>query len=332
MVEPVVNASGVPVFYRIREDTSVDLDDIRTRLDDKTRALMVTHYFGFPQNLVEIREFCDAHKLILIEDCAHVFFGDYAGRPLGSYGDYAFASPMKFFPTYDGGYLLSSKHSLEKIPLKSPGGLFSVKAIFTILERSLMFDRFSLLKPIIAIPIYLKNILRSLFKSTPPVVGTESEEQKPRYDFAGYFSGLPGEFDAAWIHTRMSLTSRILIKVASKSRVSKKRRMNYVRLYNELSELPRCKPLYQTLPETVVPYVFPLLVEEPERVFPALKRQGVPISRFGEYLWRGFEPSICPMAVEFSRCVLQFPCHQELTTNELTWMINKIKEVMLEQR
>src|SRR3990167_9197771 len=33
MVEPVVHASARPVFYRVREDTSVDLDDVKTRLD-----------------------------------------------------------------------------------------------------------------------------------------------------------------------------------------------------------------------------------------------------------------------------------------------------------
>src|SRR6476646_6865713 len=33
MVEPVIWANAVPIFYKIRPDTSVDLDDIRARLD-----------------------------------------------------------------------------------------------------------------------------------------------------------------------------------------------------------------------------------------------------------------------------------------------------------
>ena len=48
MVDPVVWVGATPVFYRIQEDTQVDLDDIRSRLDPSVRALMITHYFGFP--------------------------------------------------------------------------------------------------------------------------------------------------------------------------------------------------------------------------------------------------------------------------------------------
>jgi dTDP-4-amino-4,6-dideoxygalactose transaminase len=107
MVEPIISTGAGAVFYRIREDTSVDLDDVQRRLDVRTRALLAPHYYGFPQDMMRIRAFCDAHNLVLIEDCAHAFFGRCDGRPFGGHGDYAIASAMKFFPVYDGGYLVS---------------------------------------------------------------------------------------------------------------------------------------------------------------------------------------------------------------------------------
>lgn len=331
MVEPVVNAGAIPVFYMIGEGASVDLDDVRKRMDNTTRVLMVTHYFGFPQNLVEIRKFCNENALVLIEDCAHVFYGEVAGKPLGSYGDYAFVSPMKFFPSYDGGFLVSSKHAVNRIPLKSAGWMFSVKGAYTILDRSITHKRFRLLAPVLALLAFLRRSVHSIVRAESPVAPADEAEYVPRYDFAGYFSGLPGEFDPAWIHTRMSLTSQVLIRLASQSRIVRKRRENYLALQDALSDLPGCNPFYPILPEKVVPYVFPLLVDEPRRVFPALKRLGVPISRFGEYLWRDFSPSQCPTAIRFSRGVLQFPCHQEMTRNELTWMIQTIRNVMRER-
>ena len=101
MVEPVQWASAAPVFYRIHPDTSVDLEHLQRLLTPLTRAVIVVHYFGFPQQLSSLRAFCDTHRLALIEDCAHAFFGEEAGRPLGSCGDYAIASAMKFFPIYE---------------------------------------------------------------------------------------------------------------------------------------------------------------------------------------------------------------------------------------
>jgi perosamine synthetase len=327
MVEPIVHASAEPVFYRVREDTAVDLDDVKARLDGRTRALMVTHYFGFPQNLSELRAFCDDHRLVLIEDCAHAFFGSHAGRPLGSYGDYAFVSPMKFFPLYDGGYLLSHRHRVDRIPTRSPGFLFSLKGARTILARSVHYRRGGPLRVLLAAPLWLRSTLRGRPASAPGEI-LEPVVQRPRYAFDGYFSGLAGEFDAEWIHTRMSTVSQAILGMSAESRVYVRRRANYVKLLGALRGLPGGRPLYLDLPDSVAPYVFPFLADDPARVFPALKREGVPISRFGEYLWEGFDRSICPTAVEFSRRVLQFPCHQELTEGELSWMIRTIGSVL----
>jgi dTDP-4-amino-4,6-dideoxygalactose transaminase len=71
--------------------------------------------------------------------------------------------------------------------------------------------------------------------------------------------------------------------------------------------------------------VFPLLVED-EGVFPVLKRRGVPIVRFGEFLWEGVED---PVALEYSRKVLQFPCHQEMTRAEIDWIVAEVREAVL---
>ena len=74
-----------------------------------------------------------------------------------------------------------------------------------------------------------------------------------------------------------------------------------------------------------MPQVFPLVFDKPERAFPLLKLAGVPIIRFGEYLWEGMDASTCPVSMQLSRCVFQFPCHQELTDEDVSWMIERIR-------
>src|SRR5207302_10768735 len=61
-------------YYRVDQDLRVDLDDVERRLDPSVAALYVIHYFGLPQPLAVLREFCDAHGLRLIEDCALALF------------------------------------------------------------------------------------------------------------------------------------------------------------------------------------------------------------------------------------------------------------------
>src|SRR5437879_7768032 len=81
-IDPLI-AYGLNVdFYPIRRDCSIDLADLRNRISPTTQAVMIVHYFGFPQPLGELRKLCDRYGLLLIEDCAHVLSGEVEGTPL----------------------------------------------------------------------------------------------------------------------------------------------------------------------------------------------------------------------------------------------------------
>lgn len=319
MVEPVIWAGATPVFYKIQSDTSVDLHDIQIKLDDSVKLLLVTHYFGFPQNLLTIRNFCDKQKIYLLEDCAHSFFGEFDGKPLGTYGDYAIASTMKFFPIYEGGCLISARYNIEQLELHSAGLGFEIKATLNALEKGFEYNRMQLLRKSLAIPIWLKDhIWKSVKNKTSKKISIG-----PGASDGGF------GFEESWLHIRSSIFSRYLTKAASKTRITAKRRENYLFLLEALSELPGCKPLFPYLPDGVVPHVFPLLVDDSQKIFPILKHRGVPIVRFGEYLWHGIDESVCSISMNLSRNLLQFPCHQELKYEEKEWMIAQIRKTFL---
>jgi perosamine synthetase len=131
-------------------------------------------------------------------------------------------------------------------------------------------------------------------------------------------------FDTSGVNKKMSIASRLIITMASKARITEKRRRNYVFFLAKLSNLQGCKPLFPILPNGVVPQVFPLVFHCPQESFWRLKRAGVPFIRFGEYLWEGIDLSTCPVSVELSRRLFQLPCHQELRNSELSWMIDQV--------
>ena len=323
MVEPVVRANATPVFYKINDDTSVDLDDIRARLDSSTKLLLITHYFGFPQDLSKLRIFCDEHNILMLEDCAHAFFGEYKGRPLGSFGDYAIASTMKFFPASEGGCLVSSRHPITSLRLESAGVVFEVKATLDALERGFEYGRMGLLHKIMYLPIYLKNLIWEFIKKR---VRSEKIDSEPD------FSEEEFEMEEVWLNKASSSFSQYLTRKMSQTRIAASRRKNYTILLEALSDLSGCRPLFNKLPDGVIPYVFPLIVEEPEKFFKPLKNHGVPVIRFGEFLWRGMDMDTCPVSTSLSKRVFQFPCHQELTPAELDWMIKEIKEIFLSDK
>ena len=319
MIEPVAWRGARPVFYRINTDTSIDLNDIEARLTTRTRALLVTHYFGFPQDVQRIREFCDAHRILLIEDCAHAFFGAIGAAPLGSFGDYAIASAWKFFPIYDGGLLISARRDLDSMNLQTRGPWYQAKALVNTLEHAFEYERMDIARLLLKAPLLVKDLALRRVKQAAPVDSLAT---------AGLSTSLGGwGFDAALVKKKMSISSRLITTLASKHRITQRRRQNYARLLAELGSLPGCRPLFAALPDGVVPQVFPLVFDAPERAFPLLKRAGVPLIRFGEYLWEGMDVSTCPVSLDLSRRVFQLPCHQELAGAELDWMIGEVRAV-----
>ena len=319
MVSPIIWREAIPIFFRINLNTSIDMDDIIHKTTDNTKAIIVTHYFGFLQDLSFIREFCNQHNIVLIEDCAHAFFGSQNGQAVGSIGDYAIASSMKFFPCYDGGILASSTRSLENIQLKKTALTFQIKAFFNIVERSIHYKRFGMLGKVINAMLKIKEHLWNSIKS---VRGKQSTSNSPASADGGY--GL----EESWIHIKTSLPSSFIINHSNASRIVEKRRDNYHRLHKALAELTTARPLFEKIESSCVPLVFPLFVDLPEESFDILKKQGVPIWRFGEYLDEQITETFCPNSTTLSAHVFQFPCHQELENEEIDWMINTIKQTI----
>src|SRR5262245_31618203 len=99
MIAPVARIGAQPVFYPITASGAADQGWLERAQLGGVRALLATHYFGIPQPMSRLRAFCDAHRIALIEDCAHAFFGEYEGAPVGGSGNLAIASLPKFFPT-----------------------------------------------------------------------------------------------------------------------------------------------------------------------------------------------------------------------------------------
>jgi dTDP-4-amino-4,6-dideoxygalactose transaminase len=318
MISPIRWAGADPLFYRVNLDTSLDMESIAAVISPRVKAIIVTHYFGFLQDLAPIRALCDDHNITLIEDCAHAFFGVRNRRPVGYFGDYAIASTMKYFPVYDGGCLASRTRDLSQISLCKPDWKFQVKSALVPLERSSSYHRFPIVSKVFGFFLGIKTLLWGVIKKR---LKTDAEQQMnpPASD------GTQG-LDPHWIHVECTRASQVVIHKSNFLEIAERRRENFSRLLSVFSDLPGARPLFKALPEGTVPLVFPLYVDEPHLHFDEMKRKGVPIWRFGEFLDPNVDSKLCASSVELSAHLFQFPCHQELREDELSWLIDQVQQ------
>lgn len=86
-------------------------------MTDRTRALVITHMWGRPENIIEIRAFCDSHRLFMVEDCSHAHGARFEGIAVGSMADAAAWSlqESKLVPAGEGGVFgTNSQELLER--------------------------------------------------------------------------------------------------------------------------------------------------------------------------------------------------------------------------
>jgi dTDP-4-amino-4,6-dideoxygalactose transaminase len=104
-----------PVFVDIRPDT-LNLDErlVERAITARTRAIVPVHYAGVGCAMDELRSIAARHSIPIVEDAAHGLFGQYKGKPLGSFGALATLSfhETKNISCGEGGALLINDPAL----------------------------------------------------------------------------------------------------------------------------------------------------------------------------------------------------------------------------
>jgi dTDP-4-amino-4,6-dideoxygalactose transaminase len=108
--EAICYAGATPVFVDIDPQTfNIDPALIEKAITPRTKAIIPVHLFGQPADMLVIKEICDRHGLLLIEDCAQSFGADISGRMTGSVGMFGCFSffPSKNLGCYGDGGMIS---------------------------------------------------------------------------------------------------------------------------------------------------------------------------------------------------------------------------------
>jgi dTDP-4-amino-4,6-dideoxygalactose transaminase len=113
----IIHSGGEPVFVDCnREDLCMSFEDFERKAEQhRPRAAVLVHIGGhiaFESD--RIAEYCRAHDIFLLEDCAHAHGATWNGRRPGSWGDagaYSFYA-TKTVSTGEGGMLVSNREEI----------------------------------------------------------------------------------------------------------------------------------------------------------------------------------------------------------------------------
>jgi dTDP-4-amino-4,6-dideoxygalactose transaminase len=316
MVAPVLLANLKVAFYGIRADGLPQLNTIDKETARECKAMLVPHYFGIGRSLLEVRRWCDERNIVLIEDCAHCFFGDAGERPVGAWGDYATASLSKFLPVPEGGLLASAERPLSAMKLSRQGIKAQIKGWVDVVEFATQNNRFSGINSVLATFFRFKN-LRSKSKLAPQTHsnGPTTSEQMMQSCDMGRIAQVP-------LNATMVLKS-----VLPRGRIITRRRDNFARYAVHFGNVVGARPAYELPSNTVAPYVFPLWVDDAERVYREVRARLLPVFRW-DRIWPDTPLLEGDVGPQWSHHVLQLLCHQDLSEADVDYTAQAILKML----
>lgn len=317
MLDPALRLKAEVDFYPLKSDLSPNIESIAAKLQSQRvpiKALLATHYFGFPQELAGLAALCDQYGIALIEDCSHTLFApvDTAARStqkaMGETGRFGIASPYKFYPSEDGGLLWVNDGSASSVaPQHAASPLAEIKGVLSAFSRNrangLALDGGS-----------IGNEIEALVAQRR----TWGHDTRKSGDFLSIF------YQPAEEGQRSLAVSQWIFRNTNLSRLAGARRENYRYWLDAVASLPACQALLPILASDCVPYMFPLLIDSPQRHFHLLKLLGLPVWR-----WDEMAVSDCAVAAKYRLSLLHLPCHQELTPTQMDWMAQVVRQVLI---
>lgn len=286
--QAIKNAGHKIIFLDIDNDFKLDLADLRIHAKN-IDVLIITHTFGFPEYMDEIKSIIG--NKILIEDCAHSFFSQFNGKQTGLLGDAAIFSTGtgKFPPIGTGGFCLINNH--ERFPY------FNNK--YNVIKRPSL---------IMIIKTYIKLIILSILMK-PPLYGLITfpvgKKIDKKLDFIDKLSFLELKgFD--WIRKTIKENEKLF-------NLLRLRQTHNARLLSSLlniktpiiSNIKNCSPNY---------YAFPLLIKDRDTLLKKLLENNIESGKhFNNCIkWAvefGYKEGKCPNTEKIIKKILTVPIH-----------------------
>jgi len=295
-----------PVFSEIEEETAnIDVNLIREKITQKTKAIVPVHFAGQPVDMDELLAIAKKDGLFVIEDACHALGSTYKRRKVGSLSDLTVFSfhPVKNITTGEGGAVLTNQEDLyEKLMMFRHHGITKNPEKF-VNNESAFSHHASRLTPRANPWYYEMHYLGSNYRLTDFQCALGLSQLKKLDDF-----------------------------------VTKRREI--VNQYNQaFKEVEEIEPLTEK-PDRFSAwhiYVIKLRLEKLKKtrreIFDYLRNKGIgvqvhylPVYWHPYYQRLGYRNGLCPTAEDYYERAITLPLYPSISDSEIRWVIDTFKE------
>ncbi len=86
----VLQAGAIPVFADVNKDTfTLEPSSVQKCISDNTKAMITVSLYGLAPDYDSLRNICDQSNIAMIEDNAECCLGEYKGKLVGQFGEFA---------------------------------------------------------------------------------------------------------------------------------------------------------------------------------------------------------------------------------------------------
>lgn len=292
----VLYCGAKPVFADINPETyNIDPDDVEAKITERTKAVIAVDFTGQAVPVKEIRDICDRHHLIFIEDAAHSIGTMYDGKHVGSLADMTCFSfhPVKTITAGEGGAVTTNSEKLyRKIVLAHTHGITH--------EEDFMEDA-----PHEGLWYYEQISLGYNYRMT--------------------------DFQAALLLSQLRKLERF--KRRRKEIVERYNeafgKIPEIIVQREIAESDTCRHLY------LIRLDFEKLTCTRRQFFDAMAAENVqcqihyvPVYWFPYYRHLGYEKGLCPRAEEVYKGIMSIPLYPKMTDEDVGDVIHAVKKIV----
>jgi perosamine synthetase len=320
-IDPLIKSGASVVLYRVDRSGMIDLADLNRRITNKTKIIYVTHYFGFPQPVVEIKHLCKKRGIFLIEDCALSLFSRDGSTKLGTFGDIAIFSLTKTLPVPDGGALVINNPDLTKKSwnMTQPNHMTVLRGVLPLLKSQVLrrLSATPLLKAQYTFLFRLLNAKHIAFAQISAKQLDKRPDMLPRM-----------YYDERLSSKAISATTKRMLHSFNPNYIIAKRRQNFSLLLSLLSGCSGIEPLFKELPEGVCPLHFPIVIRNRNQLLLHLKKQAIDAGPW----WKGYNRFLpwddFPDACFLKDNILNIPVHQGLDEGNIRYIAQKLVSII----
>jgi dTDP-4-amino-4,6-dideoxygalactose transaminase len=313
-VEAILRAGLEVGFYPLKDNLEIDCVWLENNLTQDVGAILIIHFFGFPQPLTEIRSFCQRKNLFVIEDCAHALYSSDVSGLLGESGDIAIYSIMKTIGLPNGGGLLINN---KQFTLPKKGRTYFNIALVKKTVRSILEFEASSNHATRRIAAHFLHFFDNKQAPTSKVDDSGEKNKLWYYEVPQYH----------YCHA-ISFFSNLFLKPLSVAKIINQRRENYKILLEQIAWNQEMQPIFNQIAGGVCPLCFPVRVKDSDRWNEELGRSGIFPFIFGRFSHPAFNFESFPQIKGYQQGIIGLPVHQQLDGDDATEIAHRINLIL----